>query len=97
MDTSFNIEMTSDGIMPIKGEQTILEASLSKGIMHFNACGGKAKCSTCRVLVIEGEESLAVMGSPVNIAARLQDATKHVKVRLLGNQYDRKIDLKKRD
>src|SRR5678815_2047347 len=39
-------------------EQSILDASLSAGIPHFHACGGKAKCSTCRVLVMEGDDRL---------------------------------------
>ena len=58
MSTLHNLQMTSDGIITIAEDQTILEASLSNNIMHYNACGGKAKCSTCRVLVVDGEESL---------------------------------------
>nr|WP_257739142.1 adenylate/guanylate cyclase domain-containing protein [Flavisolibacter tropicus] len=42
--------------------QTILEASLFAGIPHYHACGGKAKCSTCRILIIDGAEQL----SPIN-------------------------------
>ncbi len=34
--------------------QTILEISLENGIPHIHACGGRAKCSTCRVIVLEG-------------------------------------------
>ncbi len=34
--------------------QSILEATLKAGIPHIHACGGKAKCSTCRILVLEG-------------------------------------------
>ena len=34
--------------------QTILEASLAAGIPHTHACGGHARCSTCRVMVLEG-------------------------------------------
>lgn len=39
----------------IKGSsnKTILENSLANNIPHTNACGGKAKCSTCRILVTE--------------------------------------------
>src|SRR6266446_5658022 len=36
--------------------ETILEASLRSGIPHAHACGGNARCSTCRVLVVEGLE-----------------------------------------
>ena len=35
---------------------TILRASLEAGIPHAHACGGNARCSTCRVLVLEGVE-----------------------------------------
>lgn len=34
--------------------QTILEASLANGIPHICECGGAARCSTCRVLIVEG-------------------------------------------
>lgn len=39
-------------------ESAILEISLKNQIPHHYACGGNAKCSTCRVLVIRGEENL---------------------------------------
>ncbi|TRL40830.1 adenylate/guanylate cyclase domain-containing protein [Rhizobium straminoryzae] len=37
---------------------TVLEASRLAGKPHYSACGGKGRCSTCRVQVIEGEENL---------------------------------------
>ena len=37
---------------------TILEASLASGIAHYHACGGKGRCTTCRVLVVDGAASL---------------------------------------
>jgi serine/threonine protein kinase/hemoglobin-like flavoprotein len=37
----------------------LLEVSLAAGIKHFHACGGKARCSTCRVVVLEGRDSLS--------------------------------------
>ena len=33
---------------------TVLEASRSFGIPHMSMCGGRARCSTCRIRVIEG-------------------------------------------
>ncbi len=33
---------------------TVLEASRSFGIAHLSMCGGRARCSTCRVRVTEG-------------------------------------------
>ena len=39
--------------------QTLLEISKSQGIPHFHACGGNARCSTCRVMVLKGAGNLA--------------------------------------
>jgi len=35
---------------------TVLEASRSHGIAHLSACGGRARCTTCRVRVVDGLE-----------------------------------------
>ncbi len=35
---------------------TILESTLAAHINHTHACGGQAKCSTCRISIIEGLE-----------------------------------------
>src|SRR5258706_15152120 len=37
--------------------ETLLSASLRAGIPHAHACGGNARCSTCRVVVVEGAEN----------------------------------------
>ncbi len=34
--------------------KSLLDASLAAGLPHYHACSGKARCSTCRVLVIDG-------------------------------------------
>jgi serine/threonine protein kinase/hemoglobin-like flavoprotein/class 3 adenylate cyclase len=39
--------------------ELLLDVSLGLGIPHFHACGGKARCSTCRVVVLEGRNSLS--------------------------------------
>ncbi|MFT5167686.1 MAG: adenylate cyclase [Saprospiraceae bacterium] len=41
----------------IQNEQTILDASLAASIAHAHVCGGSAKCSSCRVIVLEGIEN----------------------------------------
>lgn len=40
--------------LPVGEGETILEASLRAGIPHAHACGGRARCSTCRVWILEG-------------------------------------------
>lgn len=52
------VEFVGEKVIEIADEQSILDASLSAGIPHFHACGGNAKCSTCRVLVLEGDSLL---------------------------------------
>jgi len=52
------INFSNEKVIPIQDDQTILEASLEAGIPHYHACGGKARCSTCRVVVEEGGEQL---------------------------------------
>ncbi|MBS7698253.1 MULTISPECIES: adenylate/guanylate cyclase domain-containing protein [unclassified Chelatococcus] len=37
---------------------TLLEISRANGIPHAAACGGRGRCSTCRVLITEGFDSL---------------------------------------
>lgn len=43
-------------IIEISRKETILEASIYSGIPHNHACGGNARCSTCRILILEGLE-----------------------------------------
>jgi adenylate cyclase len=45
-------------IEAIEGE-TILLAALRAGITHAHLCGGSARCSTCRVIIVEGLENCA--------------------------------------
>ena len=56
----YTVDFNSDRVIEISEGQTLLDASLSAGIPHFHVCGGKARCSTCRVLVLEGNESLSL-------------------------------------
>ncbi len=37
--------------------ETVLQASLRSGIPHTHVCGGNARCSTCRVLIVAGMEN----------------------------------------
>src|SRR3954463_16037656 len=38
----------------IDRSETILQGSLRARIPHAHACGGNARCSTCRILILEG-------------------------------------------
>jgi adenylate cyclase len=47
---------------------TLLEISRAAGVPHASVCGGRGRCTTCRVLVMEGEDKLAPP-NPVEEAA----------------------------
>ena len=38
--------------------KTLLEASRSAGVPHASVCGGRGRCSTCRVRIVEGLDKL---------------------------------------
>ena len=48
-----------DKAIAARDGETILAASLRAGIRHSHACGGKARCSTCRVSVKAGVDHCA--------------------------------------
>ncbi|HXV29391.1 MAG TPA: adenylate/guanylate cyclase domain-containing protein, partial [Sinorhizobium sp.] len=50
---------------------SVLEASRAAGIPHVSVCGGRGRCSTCRVRVIQGLE-----GQPAPEAAELATLTR---------------------
>jgi adenylate cyclase len=45
--------------VPILPGATVLEALYEHGIPHASVCGGRARCTTCRIQVSSGLESLA--------------------------------------
>lgn len=53
------VSFKGEKVIPIEGQQTLLQASLAAGIPHYHACGGKGQCTTCRVLVLQGHDQLS--------------------------------------
>ncbi|MEO1086622.1 MAG: protein kinase, partial [Acidobacteriota bacterium] len=51
--------------------QTLLDVALEAGIPHFHECGGRGRCSTCRVRVVRGEGLLPRGRAEGRIAGRL--------------------------
>lgn len=51
----------SDGreIEAAGSDKSLLELSLAAGIPHMHTCGGRARCSTCRVAVLGGGQNLS--------------------------------------
>ena len=85
---------------------TVLEASLQHGLDHRAACGGVARCTTCRIEIIEGAESCPPMseierevleaagfGSKIRLGCSLHP-TGDIKIRLLVRERIDKEDLR---
>ncbi len=53
------IEYQNEKTVEVDEATSILRASLQNGIPHTHVCGGNARCSTCRVLVLSGLEHCA--------------------------------------
>jgi adenylate cyclase len=45
-------------VVPIRPGATVLETLRANGIAHASVCGGRARCTTCRVLVTKGLDRL---------------------------------------
>lgn len=54
-----HINLVNDASFLIHSNESILKASLKKEVPFCCECGGKARCSTCRILIIKGEENLS--------------------------------------
>ena len=50
--------LTDNLILESSGDDTILDVTLRARVPHTHVCGGRARCSTCRVHVVEGLENL---------------------------------------
>ena len=51
--------LPDDQEVEVKEGETILLAGLRGNIPHAHLCGGSARCSTCRVIILEGLENCA--------------------------------------
>lgn len=51
--------LPDDQILEIGGKETLLLAAIYYGVPHTAICGGHARCSTCRVRIVEGLQACA--------------------------------------
>jgi ferredoxin, 2Fe-2S len=45
----------------VEPDQTLLQASQAQGIDWMHACGGKGRCTTCRIIVQEGLQNFSAL------------------------------------
>jgi adenylate cyclase len=53
------LALASGRVVPIRVGATVLETLRDYGIPHASLCGGRARCTTCRVLVTKGLDQLS--------------------------------------
>ncbi|MEQ8665058.1 MAG: adenylate/guanylate cyclase domain-containing protein [Rhodospirillales bacterium] len=70
-----------DADIPVVPGGTALEAIRAVGIRHASVCGGRGRCSTCRIRVIHGREGLAPPAEgEQRVLARLGLGAGHVRL-----------------
>jgi adenylate cyclase len=74
------IRFVGHGVRKIRPGPTLLEISRRFSIPHAALCGGRARCATCRVLVLDGEDTLpAPHGNEEKLLRRIT-APPHVRL-----------------
>ena len=61
--SAITINHPLQGAFSARRGQTLLEALREAGIAHSSVCGGRARCTTCRVRVVQGQQRLEPAGS----------------------------------
>jgi adenylate cyclase len=74
------ITYPGDRVVSVPSGFSVLEASRWAGIPHASVCGGRGRCSTCRIRVVQGAQGLALPG-PVE-RATLRRIAAPISVRL---------------
>jgi adenylate cyclase len=58
LTATMTIRYTGHGEVKASPGMTLLEVSRANNIPHPSACGGRGRCSSCRVVVVEGQDGL---------------------------------------
>ena len=67
---AIDVTFEGEGTFAAEPGQNLLQVSTEAGLAHVSACGGKARCSTCRVLVLDGGANLGPRTEAAEILAR---------------------------
>lgn len=58
VDKKHLVNFSQEGCVYVSDDQTLLNAALDAKVPLYHVCGGNARCSTCRVFVVEGSQWL---------------------------------------
>ncbi len=83
-----NIQYLPDGKeIEIKEGETILQAALSAGIPLAHICGANGRCSTCRVIILDGLENCAPRNPKEQAIAELLQFVPEVRLACQATVY----------
>ncbi|MBO6495307.1 adenylate/guanylate cyclase domain-containing protein [Roseivirga sp.] len=102
------IELINDQVSLVaETDKTVLENTLAAGVPHTHACGGVARCSTCRIYIEEGMQNVCERNEKESVLAKQLGLLKQVRLacqtkikgdvkvrRLVLDQIDEEIILK---
>ncbi len=63
-----------------KPTDTVLESLLASGIEHTHVCGGNAYCSTCRIMILDGQQNCSDPTAAERALAKKLDFPFHVRL-----------------
>lgn len=96
-DEKVNLTYEHEGVLTANKGETILDISLKNGIPHIHECGGRARCSTCRVIVLDGAENLGPRNSAEETLAKNKNFEDNIRLacqtRVLGPARIRRLVL----
>ncbi len=70
--TQFSVDFVGDKPASAGPLQSILDISMAAGIAHACECGGKGKCTTCRVVVLDGLQNCLPRNQPETRIAQVK-------------------------
>jgi class 3 adenylate cyclase len=79
-ETEVTLHFNGEKDVRTTSRTTFLNASLGAGIPHTHICGGRARCSTCRVLVTEGIDNCRPRNEDETRLARIKGFSPHVRL-----------------
>lgn len=74
------ITYQNERVVDVDTATTILQASVQSGIPHTHVCGGNARCSTCRVLILEGLECCSAPNEKERALAELRRFSPNIRL-----------------
>jgi adenylate cyclase len=85
----------------VENESTILRASLRNNIPHTHVCGGNARCSTCRIMVMDGLQNCLPRNEKETILADRLAFSEEIRLacqtKIVGDVLVRRLVLDKED